>query len=170
MDILEKVLSHKNKRYLLQEILNETAYLLYHSFYQTGMGKNPKETGENLRRIVETYLSTQRRIEYEHWEKRKTYKEFLSDEETVNRTMDYLLKTLMEGNGSFPELNVIVLWIALDGKEEEFNSFYEDLKKEEPMTMGEALTAYWLYHSYQKKEPRQPDFRKEDSAENEVSD
>jgi|GEM_PF-2262181 hypothetical protein len=169
MNIFEKILNHKNKRYLLQEILNETAYFLCESLYQIGLWKNPKEAGENLKKIVETYLSTQRRIEYEHLQKRKTLKEFLSDEETATRTMDYLVKTLTGGNSSLPEINVISLWIALDEKEEEFNSFYEELKKEEPLSIGEALTAYWLYYSYLQKKIKELDSEKEDFYNDELS-
>jgi hypothetical protein len=165
MNIFSEILGHKNKRYLLQEILNETAYFLCESLCQTGMWKEPQEAGENLRKIIETYLSTQMRIEYEHWQKRKTYKEFLSDEETATLAMDYLVKTLTGGNSSFPELNVLSLWITLDEREEEFKSFFEELKKEEPLTMREALTAYWLYHFQEKKEPKQPSTEKENSNE-----
>jgi len=165
MNIFEEIINHKNKKYILQEILNETAYFLYESFYMTSMWKSKKEAQEGLKEIVETYLSTHRRIEYEHFSEKKSYKDFLSDEETIHRAMNYLVKTLIGKDGSFPELNLISIWIALNRKEEEFSSFYEELKKEETLTMGEALTAYWLYYSYPGKEPKTHNSEKEDKSE-----
>jgi hypothetical protein len=79
--------------------------------------------------------------------------------------MNYLVKTLIGKDGSLPELNLISIWIALNRKEEEFSSFYEELEKEETLTMGEALTAYWLYYSYPRKEPKTHDSEKEDKNE-----
>lgn len=151
-DIVDRITNHPNAKVLIFEILNEKTPFLYEILSGLNIWGSPEKTKKDLKRILEGYLLIQNRLGYEYWPSRKSYKEFLTDEETVRSVMVYLFRTLLEKNGTSLLVSLIAIWIALERKEEEFKRFFEECRKEESFALGETLTAFWIYSGFDVEE------------------
>jgi len=147
-----EILNHPNAKTLVVEILNETAFFLCDAISELDIWESPDEAKKNLRRILEEYLTTQNRLSHERSASRKTYKEFITDEETARSAMFYLLNTLSgKCEGNFP-VAIIAFWIALQKKEEAFKEFAKEINEIEPCNLKESLYAFWIYGGSDVKE------------------
>ena len=154
-EIVDRITNHPNAKVLIFEILNEKTPFLYEILSRLNIWGSPEKTKKDLKRILEGYLLIQNRLGHEFWASRKSYKESLTDEETVRSAMVYLFRTLLEKNGTSLQVCLIAIWIALERKEEEFKRFFEECRKEESFSPGETLMAFWIYSGFDVEENRE---------------
>ncbi len=143
MEVGNQIINHPNAKTLILEILNENVPFLYEAFSQLRIWPTTEETKKNLRKILEAYLTMQNNLCGI-----SSYKEFLQNEETIYSAMDYIYRTLQEKDGTSFNASLVVLWIALERREEEFLEFQKDYLKENPSGLAEILTAFWLFNGF----------------------
>ncbi len=141
-DLSGRIVKHPNVKFLILELLNGTASFLFRVLSSLN-GKGIEEVKGNLRETIEGYLCAQKNLAGFHLSERKTLKDFLDDERTLESTMAYLLKTFSSRYGDAFPLIVIALWISLERKEEQFEEFVRSA--EEPLSLNEALYAFWVF-------------------------
>ncbi|MDD3983117.1 MAG: hypothetical protein ABFD12_07425 [Syntrophorhabdus sp.] len=130
--LVESVLYHSNRKYLIQSILNGTNHWLYQSITQLHPGLDAETTGKKLSSVLHTYLNMYHRVYRKAGITSQSYSKFYQENnDTTEAIMVYLLKTLRTLCGNLYIAVIIAIWIDLERKEDVFGEYVKQAAGEQ---------------------------------------
>jgi hypothetical protein len=122
--LVNSVISHTNRKYLLTGLLNGTNRWFYDVMSQLQPHMGAEATREMLCEALENYLETLHRVYRRAGLTLQTYSVFYyENDDTIEFAMVYLLKTLRTLCGNFFQAAILALWVELERREDEYGVF-----------------------------------------------
>ena len=123
-NLVHSVISHENRKYLLNDLLNGTNRWFYDALSQVNPTLDAEATKQMLRMSLKNYLGTLYRVFRNAGVTSQVYSKFYHEnDKSLNAAMIYLLKTLKTMCGELYIAAIIALWVDLERREGDYKEY-----------------------------------------------
>ncbi|MCK9195408.1 MAG: hypothetical protein M0P16_00325 [Syntrophales bacterium] len=145
--LVNSVISHTNRKYLLNGLLNGTNRWFYDVMSQLQPHLEVEATREMLCAALENYLETLHRVYRRAGMTLQTYSEFYHEnDDTTKVAMIYLLKTLKTLCGNFYLAAILALWVELERSEDAYGEYVRMCTGQENDGKAAEVNPFLLYN------------------------
>ncbi len=144
--LIQSVISHPNRKYLLNELMNGTGRWFYNALSQIQPSQNAEKTRATLRLSIQGYLATLYRIYRKAGWTTLTYHDFYhNDPITTKYVMLFLLNTLDRQYDKLYLAAVLALWIELERRDDDYAEYVRRCTGQDD-DEGVEITPFFLYN------------------------